>query len=355
MLSRQEFVNADGFGITWYTESRSDFNPYSEIIPNLEVEEDNKIDIEKLHISGGPIFPFVLGPYPAMYKTTIAKPLNDPSFLSLCANVSSKCIFAHLRAAGFPPVASTNNHPFVFGRHSFMHNGGISDFSAIRKDMLTHVSAAFAAMIEGGTDTEHLAAIYMTKLCNPQDSRGAHKHYPSAAMWNALKGAIKTVETIQRRHHKKPANYLNIAATDGRSLIALCYSNPTEPIELWLSVRVGDFLNRKPYAISHGGMFRERRSKPELLNLAAKIQQEAKPIIRRDGNNNIIDIEPEILQRLHEEEDPLTSMHGLHVVVASEPTNLDSTWYRLCNRDAVLVENVLRDEVLKIDLVPETL
>ncbi|KAG6848006.1 hypothetical protein H0H93_004235 [Arthromyces matolae] len=222
-----EFVNADGFGITWYTESRSDFNPYTTTKPDDEhnpdaddhehehehehehddykpteqVEEDDKIRIEKLHINNGPIFPFVLGPYPAMYKTTIAKPRNDPSFLSLCANVSSKCIFAHLRAAGSPPVASTNNHPFVFGRHSFMHNGGISDFETI-----------FAAMIEGGTDTEHLAAIYMTNLCDPQDARGAHKHYPADSMWKALKSAIETVEKIQKENKKVPANYLNIAA-----------------------------------------------------------------------------------------------------------------------------------------------
>jgi hypothetical protein len=57
--------------------------------------------------------------------------LNDPVFLSLCANVSSKTIFAHVRDAAAPPVATTNNHPFVFGRHCFMHNGGLAGFDTI--------------------------------------------------------------------------------------------------------------------------------------------------------------------------------------------------------------------------------
>ncbi|KAG6835629.1 hypothetical protein H0H93_016367 [Arthromyces matolae] len=268
----EQFVNADGFGITWYTDARSQFNPYPlTVTANVDEEEQKKL-IGKPHIYDGPLLPFVRGPHPAMYKTTIAKP----------------CIFAHLRAAGFPPVATTNNHPFVFGRHSFMHNGGISDFGEIRKEMLTHVSSAFAAMIEGGTDTEHLAAIYMTNLCEPQNSWGADKHYPAASMWKALKSAIETVEAIQKQHGKEPANYLNIGATDGESLVALCYSNATSPIELWLSVGVADILNRKPHALSSGGIFHENRPISQLQGLADRIKRSAKPVIRRDANKHII-------------------------------------------------------------------
>ena len=79
--------------------------------------------------------------------------------------------------------------------------------------MLTHVSEGFSAMIEGGTDTEHLAAIYMTNLCQPADFRGANKHYPAASMWEALRSAIQTVEEIQTNRGKVPENYLNICAS----------------------------------------------------------------------------------------------------------------------------------------------
>jgi len=113
-----------------------------------------------------------------------------------------------------------------------MHNGMISDFREIvssislhalrvptgaswpkRKEMLSHVTEGFTAMIEGGTDSEHLAAIYMSLLCEPADFLGADKHYPATSMWKALKSAIQTVESIQRKRGKTPDNFLNICAS----------------------------------------------------------------------------------------------------------------------------------------------
>ena len=79
--------------------------------------------------------------------------------------------------------------------------------------MLSHVTEGFTAMIEGGTDSEHLAAIYMSCLCEPADFRGADKHYPATSMWKALKSAIQTVEDIQRKRGKTPDNFLNICAS----------------------------------------------------------------------------------------------------------------------------------------------
>jgi hypothetical protein len=53
-------LNADGFGVTWHTDARSNFNPF---VPDNPVFKTD-----------GPLIPFVLGPHPAVYKTTIAKP-----------------------------------------------------------------------------------------------------------------------------------------------------------------------------------------------------------------------------------------------------------------------------------------
>ena len=149
------FLNADGFGISWHTDERGNFNPFpvsDQQQSGLQAPEAQQSPVPlpgRAIKTDGPLIPFVRGLHPAIYKTTIAKPwvlmdfiaqpfifffpfrLNDPVFLSLCANVSSRTIFAHVRAAGAPPVATTNNHPFVFGRHSFMHNGGIANFDEV--------------------------------------------------------------------------------------------------------------------------------------------------------------------------------------------------------------------------------
>jgi glutamine amidotransferase len=62
--------------------------------------------------------------------------------------------------------------------------------------MMKETSDGFISMIGGATDTEHLAALYLTYLCSPPDFRGAEKHYNASQMWTALKSAIRTVERI---------------------------------------------------------------------------------------------------------------------------------------------------------------
>jgi len=350
----EQFVNADGFGITWYTDTRSKFNP-------LKDERSQGDKQGPIRIQDGPLVPFVRGPRPAIYKTTIAKPLNDPSFISLCANVASKCIFAHRRAAMAPPVATTNNHPFVFGRHSFMHNGDISDFGDIRGEMLTYVAERITAMIEGGTDTEHLAAIYMTELCGKlADFHTAGKHYPAASMWKALKSAIQIVEGIQKGRGKVPNNFLNISATDGESLLAICYGSDTStpPIELWVSVDVADTLNRKPYAHTHGHIFEDARAEDDIDEISRDLRQNAKRVVQRDPENKVIGIEPELQDILAKEhaEQPFPSRHGPHIVVSSEPTTIDPRWFKLSNRDVIMVDSVWPEGgVQRINLSAETL
>jgi hypothetical protein len=80
--------------------------------------------------------------------------------------------------------------------------------------MLDKTSEGFISMIEGGTDTEHFAALYLSYLCDPPDYRGADKHYNASAMWKALQSAIDTVRKIQNERKialdQTDDNFLNI-------------------------------------------------------------------------------------------------------------------------------------------------
>jgi len=342
------FLSADGFGITWHTDARSHFNPFQ----------------DEARIYDGPFIPFVRGPHPAIYKTTIAKPLNDPVFLSLCANVESKTIFAHIRAAYSPPIATTNNHPFVFGRHCFMHNGGVAGFDEIRKDMLGETSEGFAAMIAGGTDTEHVAALYLSYLCDPKDYRGADKHYKASSMWRALQSAIDTIEKLQKARKIDVDNFMNICATDGESLLGLCYRSKigphTPPFTLWVSANVADTLDRKPYASKHKHIFEDTRSMEQIDEAVRVLVREAKPAIQR-GPNETVDINPDLLSSIWDEEEPHLGRHGPHIVVASEPTTTNpDQWFLLNNRDVVLVDTVMKKhgalgDVQSIEVTPAML
>lgn len=117
--ARNRLFNVDGFGVAWYTDTREDFG----------------------ECKGG---------RPALYKNA-QPPLHDTNFRSLCANTATKACFAHIRAATATPIVSVNNHPFVFGRMTFMHNGVVENFISISREMCKLMDDDSYANITGST------------------------------------------------------------------------------------------------------------------------------------------------------------------------------------------------------------
>jgi glutamine amidotransferase len=207
--TRNRLFNIDGFGMSWYTPVLSTFSaPSAATKPSL---------------------------HPALYKS-IQPPLHDPNFRSLCKNTSSKVLFAHIRAATSTAITPTNNHPFTFGIHTIMHNGYISSFSKIKRKMCDEMSQEAYENIQGGTDTEHFAALLMSYLCPgvsakpsiPEGEDGLaipeawEKYHTVEEMKSALEKTIATIIHIQSQTlgPKAEPNDLNIAITDGRSFVA---------------------------------------------------------------------------------------------------------------------------------------
>jgi len=176
-----------------------------------------------------------------MYKT-VCPPLNDLNFRSICANTETRVCFAHIRAASGTPIAAVNNHPFIFGRHTFMHNGVVSDFTTIKRGLCAHMSEAAFAGVQGGTDSEHIAALYMTYLTSGGDKESFEKEYPVEEMERAMHGAVATVIELQKQILGGSAapNSLNLCATDGVKLVAYRFRNHTteQPPSLYYSTKV---------------------------------------------------------------------------------------------------------------------
>ncbi|KAJ3742592.1 hypothetical protein DFH05DRAFT_226085 [Lentinula detonsa] len=76
---------------------------------------------------------------PAQFRLTIAPISTDLVFEQLCKHTASKCTLAHIRDASFPPVVEVNNHPVIYGKYSFMHNGSVHSFSKIRYDVMKRI------------------------------------------------------------------------------------------------------------------------------------------------------------------------------------------------------------------------
>ena len=100
-------------------------------------------------------------PVPALFRS--ANPAwGDESLRELSAEISSPLFLAHVRAGTGTPVQQTNCHPFRFGKWLFVHNGYVSGFGKLRRQLLLTVRPVFFDNIQGSTDSEVLFHLALT-------------------------------------------------------------------------------------------------------------------------------------------------------------------------------------------------
>ncbi|CAF1175104.1 unnamed protein product [Rotaria sordida] len=273
------FTNVDGFGLGYYTGVAAEFN------------NDN---INR----------------PCVYKN-VRPPLNDLNLISLCAHTSSKCVFAHIRAATrLSPIVETNNHPFVFGRYLFMHNGSVANFLNIKFALVQKLSENAYRNIFGTTDTEHVAALFFTHLGNDWDTELPMENLKNA-MIKTLQDILTLIqESAEDRDETLSQSNLNFAVTDSCQLLATRFSSMDEfePPSLYYSTTAGPTFNRK---------FPDHP----------------------DGK----EVGKEATQATHN--------HGKHVIVASEPSTYKTKdWHLIPSNSFILIGKDLNVVIEKIDL-----
>ncbi|KAJ3726659.1 hypothetical protein C8R42DRAFT_388212 [Lentinula raphanica] len=325
------WINVHGFGVGWYTDTLSEFDPT------------------------------VKGMQPAQFRT-IAPISTDLAFSQLCAHTASKCTLAHIRDASFPPVVEVNNHPFIFGQYAFMHNGSVADFAPIRFDVMRRIfelqdtvqtlllassvpKSNYVFNIRGNTDTEHLATLYFAHLdiikAGVLSDTGIHPRNPlggpfavdsTDALLLALINTIADIHKIQHRHKLGPftpgkdraGNKLNLCITDGGNQMLVCRWRDAKegfPPSLYLSLTAGEKLNRKYFPVL-----------PD-------------PQVSEDIKNT--DVKIDSVRELVERYKKLPpSQQGRHVIVGSEPcTEYVADWGLFDQNQCVIVD---KDQKLRI-------
>jgi len=123
-----------------------------------------------------------------------------------------------------------------------MHNGVVSNFTAIKRGMCEEMSDAAFASIQGGTDSEHIAALYLTYLTNRGEKETFEQAYSVDDMEQALHDAVATVVELHKKllGDKAAPNSLNLCATDGNSMVAYRFRNHNteQPPSLYYSTKV---------------------------------------------------------------------------------------------------------------------
>jgi predicted glutamine amidotransferase len=179
-------INADGFGLGWYTNAGNEPGTYHETRPAW----------------------------------------NDENLSSLAAHLSSPMFLAHIRAAT-SAVSRTNCHPFKAGRWLFQHNGAIGGFDQLRSELDASIDPAVYAAMKGCTDSETMFGLCLTEglLEDPGGS---------------IARMIARVEAARAAHGVSEPFNMTVATTDGQTLYAARYGSDGDGPSLYHSASGGD-------------------------------------------------------------------------------------------------------------------
>ena len=189
-------LNADGFGVGWYSEG---------------------------------------DPVPALFKS-IQPAWADPNLAELGRHIRSPLFVAHVRATTGTAVQQTNCHPFRHGTWLWAHNGAVRDFPTVRRDLVLAVAPSLFPEITGSTDSEvmfHLALTF-----------GLEDDPVSAVQQMA-----GFVEDVGRVHGVEEPLQMSVATTDGTSTWAFRYSSEGRSRTLFYSADVASVRRLHPEVV----------------------------------------------------------------------------------------------------------
>jgi glutamine amidotransferase len=188
----EEPLNGDGFGIGWY-------------VPEVDYEPVTFVSV-----------------YPAW---------NNRNLRNLAPKIKTECLVAHVRAASVGDVSESNCHPFQYKNLLMMHNGGVENFSAIKRGLRQPLTDELYNWIKGQTDSEHIFAYLLNYLFRTHDTISIE------TVTDAFEHTFKHVKhLLQEKNIHEPA-YLNMVFTNGLFVVGTRYvTDPNEnPLTLYYS------------------------------------------------------------------------------------------------------------------------
>ena len=188
-----ETTNGDGFGIGWYGE-----------------------DVET----------------PALFKS-VEPAWNDWNLREIAGHVKSRLVFAHIRASTGTPVQQTNCHPFRYGKWMWMHNGSLTQFHDVKRELQLAVDPSLYNRIDGSTDSETFFFLALTF--------GLEDDPPAA-----VARAVGFVEEVGKRNGIEFPVQGTVATSDGDKLWAFRYSSEGKSRSLFFSTLVSQLRERYP-------------------------------------------------------------------------------------------------------------
>ncbi|HEX6225909.1 MAG TPA: class II glutamine amidotransferase [Chryseolinea sp.] len=204
----EEPLNGDGFGIGWYV---SDVN------------------------------------YEPVTFVSINPAWSNRNLRNLAPKIRTECFIAHVRAASVGEVSESNCHPFQYQNLLMMHNGGVENFSLIKRQIREPLSDEFYNWIKGQTDSEHIFALLLHYL---------YQEDATLTPETVILAFERTFEHLNRLMKQCGINdpaYLNMVVTNGLFVVGTRYVS--DPKETALTLYHSEAAH---YAVENGvGQLRE--------------------------------------------------------------------------------------------------
>lgn len=188
----EEPLNGDGFGIGWY-------------VRDLNSEPVTFVSV-----------------HPAW---------SNRNLRNLAPRIRTDCFIAHVRAASVGEVSESNCHPFQYKDILMMHNGGVENFSNIKRRIREPLTDEFYSWIKGQTDSEHIFAYLLNNLVKN------HKTFTPEAVVDAFENTFVALKKMMAENGITEPAYLNMVVTNGLFVVATRYvTDPKEePLTLYHS------------------------------------------------------------------------------------------------------------------------
>lgn len=151
---------------------------------------------------------------------------HNNNLQNLCHQVRAHTFMAHVRATTTGDIQRTNCHPFPYKNWLFQHNGHVSNFSQIRRELQLSLDPELFTELRGTTDSEtfFLLALTYGLMDNP-------KH--------ALQKMVNKVLECLLNIDKDGVLNLSCAISDGKKLYILRFSHGEAAMTQFYSTRKG--------------------------------------------------------------------------------------------------------------------
>lgn len=180
----EEPLNGDGFGMGWYV---ADVN------------------------------------YEPVTFVSINPAWSNRNLRNLAPKIKTECFIAHVRAASVGEVSESNCHPFQYRNLLMMHNGGVENFSLIKRQIREPLSDEFYNWIKGQTDSEHIFALLLHYLFKETSA------VTPESVIHAFEKTFQHLNKLMNQYGIHEAAYLNMVITNGLFVVGTRYvSDPKE-------------------------------------------------------------------------------------------------------------------------------